>query len=137
MTDQDPELQAIRQARLAQLQQQQGVQSSSGGSNEAAEAEANQKREAEMRRDLLATVLDASARERLNRISLVNPSLSAQMENILLRMAQTGQLRSRVSEEQLIGLLEQASDAQAKASSAKTISFQRRKVLDDDDDFDL
>lgn len=29
------------------------------------------------------------------------------MESILLRMAQSGQLRTRVTEEQLIGLLEQ------------------------------
>ena len=43
------------------------------------------------------------------RIALVSPDRSRQIEAILLRMAQTGQLRGRVSEEQLIELLEQVS----------------------------
>jgi DNA-binding TFAR19-related protein (PDSD5 family) len=57
----DPELAAIRAARLSQLQQNGG-----GGDNE----EENKQRataaaaEEQMRRDLLATVLDAPARER-------------------------------------------------------------------------
>ncbi|KAG8966087.1 hypothetical protein FRB90_011017 [Tulasnella sp. 427] len=139
MADQDPELQAIRAARLAQLQKQSGGSSNApGGGASEQEAAEKRKQEDEMRRDLLATVLDSSARERLSRISLVNPSLSKQMESILLRMAQSGQLRSRVSEEQLIGLLEQAEAAQAKAAPKTTISYQRRKVYDDDDDdFDI
>ena len=41
------------------------------------------------------------------RIALVSPQRSQQIESILLRMAQTGQLRGRVSEGQLIDLLEQ------------------------------
>ena len=43
------------------------------------------------------------------RVALVSPDRSRQIEAILLRMAQTGQLRGRVSEEQLIELLEQVS----------------------------
>jgi len=136
MDDQDPELQAIRAARMAQLQKQ-----GPAGGNAAASGEQDgekQQQQDQMRRDLLATVLDSGARERLSRIALVNPSLSSQMEGILLRMAQTGQLRQRVTEDQLIGLLEQASEAQGKSNAKKSISFQRRKVVDDDDDdFDL
>ena len=41
------------------------------------------------------------------RISLVSPERSKQIEAILLRMAQTGQLRGKVTEPQLIDLLEQ------------------------------
>lgn len=60
----DPELQAIRAARLAQLQKQRpaGGDSSGGGGGEQ-EAEQRQKQE-QARRDMLATVLDSSARER-------------------------------------------------------------------------
>lgn len=47
------------------------------------------------------------------RIALVSPDRSRQIEAILLRMAQTGQLRGRVSEEQLIELLEQVCDVEA------------------------
>jgi len=136
MADQDPELQAIRAARLQQLQKQ-GLPGGGAGGGSEQDAEKRQNEE-QMRRDLLATVLDSGARERLSRIALVNPNLSNQMEGILLRMAKSGQLRQRVTEEQLIGLLEQATEGQGKASTKKGISFQRRKVAnDDDDDFDL
>ena len=43
------------------------------------------------------------------RIALVSPNRSRQIETILLRMAQMGQLKGRVGEEQLIELLEQVS----------------------------
>lgn len=138
----DAELAAIRAARLNQLQQQGGGSSGpvqSGGfptrkSGEGGDDEARGSEE-QMKRDLLATVLDSSARERLARISLVRPALSGQIEQILLRMAQTGQLRGRVTEQQLIGLLEQAEESQAK-NAPKKVVYQRRKELDDDD-FDL
>ncbi|CAE6516714.1 unnamed protein product [Rhizoctonia solani] len=138
----DAELAAIRAARLNQLQQQAGASSGSrpsGGfpgaqSGEDAGEEGRQS-EDQMKRDLLATVLDSAARERLARISLVRPALSGQIEQILLRMAQTGQLRGRVTEQQLIGLLEQAEESQGKTAPKKVV-YQRRKELDDDD-FDL
>lgn len=43
----------------------------------------------------------------VSRIALVSPTRSNQIESILLRMVQAGQLRGRVSEQQLIDLLEQ------------------------------
>ena len=102
----DAELQAIRAARMAQLQQQ--AASASGGSGEEDQAKKQQAvQQEQMRRDILATVLDSAARERLARIALVSPQRSTQIESILVRMAQTGQLRGRVTEEGLIGLLEQ------------------------------
>ena len=56
-----------------------------------------------------AFIVQCSSCSAVARIALVSPARSRQVEGILLRMAQTGQLRGRVSEEQLIGLLEQAS----------------------------
>ncbi|KNZ74767.1 Programmed cell death protein 5 [Termitomyces sp. J132] len=109
--------------------------------------------EEQMRRDLMSTVLDLAARERcmfdshfqnelwtyrttVSRISLVSPERSKQIEGILFRMAQNGQLRGRVSENQLIELLEQMEDVQGNGTIKKsTIVFQRRK--DFDDDFDI
>lgn len=55
----DPELAAIRAARMSQLQQQGPAQG--GGSGE---EEAKRTAEEQMRRDVLATVLDSAARER-------------------------------------------------------------------------
>ncbi|KAI9456464.1 DNA-binding TFAR19-related protein [Russula earlei] len=133
----DPELATLRAARLNQLQQA-GTDPSGNGQNVSrSEDAAEQKRaEEQMRRDLLATALEPTARERLSRIALVSPTRSNQIESILLRMLQAGQLRGRVSEEQLIGLLEQADEAQRKASGQGTIVFQRRVDLDDDE-FDI
>ncbi|OBZ75631.1 Programmed cell death protein 5 [Grifola frondosa] len=134
----DPELAAIRAARMSQLQQN---TSNGAGGAQAPGGEDESKRAAEeqMRRDLLATVLDSAARERLARIALVSPERARQIEAILLRMAQTGQLRGRVSEQQLIDLLEQADEAQSKSAPKKgTIIFQHRKsAFDEDDDFDI
>ncbi|KAI9428324.1 DNA-binding TFAR19-related protein [Lactarius indigo] len=131
----DPELAALRAARLSQLQESgKDAHGQSVGSSEDAE---KRRAEEQMRRDLLATALEPAARERLSRIALVSPARSKQIESILLRMAQSGQLRGRVNEEQLINLLEQADEAQKKASGNGTIVFQRRVDADDDDDFDL
>lgn len=89
-----------------------------------------------MRRDVMATVLDTAARERLSRIALVSPERSQQIESLLLRMVQSGQIRGRVTEAQLIDLLEQLEDKGGQAASKKsTIVFQRRRDPDDDLDF--
>lgn len=66
----DAELAAIRAARLNQLQQQGGSprppQSGgfSGGESGEGNEDANRQSEDQMKRDLLATVLDSAARER-------------------------------------------------------------------------
>ncbi|TDL27631.1 DNA-binding TFAR19-like protein [Rickenella mellea] len=138
----DQELAAIRAARLQELQQTSSSNTTSGKpATPSGGGDDDEKRAAQeqMRRDLLATVLDPAARERLARIALVSPARSNQIESILLRMAQSGQLRGRVGEDQLIELLEQAEDAQSKSGNKKgAIVYQRRKELDDeDDDFDL
>ncbi|KAJ6500551.1 PDCD5-related protein [Mycena sanguinolenta] len=115
------------ESQVPQTSQQQG------GEDEAAK----RAQEEQMRRDVMATVLDTAARERLSRIALVSPERSKQIEGILMRMVQSGQLRGKVTENQLIDLLEQMEDAQSsKAASRKSnIVFQRRRDPDDDFDF--
>lgn len=54
--------------------------------------------------DIVRGTMNASL---VSRIALVSPTRSNQIESILLRMVQGGQLRGRVSEQQLIDLLEQ------------------------------
>ncbi|KAG7452799.1 uncharacterized protein BT62DRAFT_27018 [Guyanagaster necrorhizus] len=98
------------------------------------EDEAKRAQEEQMRRDLMATVLDTAARERLSRIALVSPERSQQIEGILFRMVKSGQLKGRVSENQLIELLDQVEEAQgAKTAKKSTIVYQRRKDIDEDD----
>lgn len=48
----------------------------------------------------------------VSRISLVKPQKAQGITNLLIQMAQSGQIRQRVNEEQLIGLLEQVEQAQ-------------------------
>jgi len=119
---------------VPQLPQGLSLQPQAGQPN--AEEQARKEAEENMRREMMATVLDTAARERLSRIALVSPERSRQIEGILVRMAQSGQLRGKVSEQQLIELLEQMEEAQNKTSTTKTtIKYQRRRDIDDDDDF--
>lgn len=113
---------------MENLQLPQGL--SPQGQNAGAEDESKRKvQEDDMRRDMMATILDTGARERcshnlplfasyhsyslfnvpwtVSRIALVSPERSRQIETIIMRMAQSGQLRERVSEKQLIDLLDQ------------------------------
>ncbi|CED82528.1 Apoptosis-related protein/predicted DNA-binding protein [Phaffia rhodozyma] len=153
--DEDDDLNAIRARRLAQLQAQGGGGGGGGrggmggppsggapgqGGKQLSqeEQEAQRRAEEEQLRTIMATVLEPAARERLSRINLTRPQLSKQVQNILLRMAQGGQLRGKVSDEQLVGLLEQAQGVAASSGGSGKIVFQRKsRDSDDDDDFDL
>ena len=46
----------------------------------------------------------------VSRISLTRPQLAAQVEDLLVRMGQQGQIRGQVTDEALKGLLEQVSE---------------------------
>ncbi|KAF9001874.1 PDCD5-related protein [Cyathus striatus] len=103
-------------------------------SGPSSEDEVKKVQDDQMRRDLMATILDSAARERLSRIALVSPERSKQIESILVRMVQSGQIRGRMSEEQLINLLDQMEQVQGKSLNNKpAIVYQRRKGLDEDD----
>ncbi|WFD28121.1 hypothetical protein MNAN1_003127 [Malassezia nana] len=69
----------------------------------------------------------------VSRIALVKPQKAAAISDILLQMARSGQVRQRVSEEQLIMLLDQVDQAGTNESASK-ITVSRKKTLDDDDD---
>ncbi|KNE72975.1 hypothetical protein AMAG_20649 [Allomyces macrogynus ATCC 38327] len=64
-----------------------------------------------MRKTMLMSVLDNDARERLARIAIVKPQNARAVEDMILRMAQTGQLRGKVGEDQLIDLLGNISES--------------------------
>jgi len=131
----DAELEEIRRARLAQLQQQSGVP---GGAGDAASFE-DQRREAEAERraSILSQILDPAAADRLGRIRLVKESRAADIENRLIMLAQAGQLRQKVTEEQLKELLGAVAESQRKEEEEHKIVITRRKGGWDDDDDDL
>jgi len=141
----DPELDAIRQRRLAQLSggsQSPGPssQNQSQGQNPEAAAQAAADEE-ETLRTVMTQILDPQARERLSRIQLVRPERARGLQELLVRMARSGQLRGRVTDEQLLSLLDQVAAAEGGASGAQakskiTVSRRRDKTHSDDEDDD-
>ncbi|KAL2866036.1 DNA-binding protein [Aspergillus lucknowensis] len=127
----DAELEEIRRARLAQLQQQ--------GGSRATPSEGNQddqikQAEAERRTTILNQILEPEAADRLGRIRLVKESRATDIENRLIMLAQTGQLRQKVTEEQLKQLLNAVAENQRKDEEEQKIVISRRKGGWDDDD---
>lgn len=86
-----------------------------GGSGQPNESQ--KEAEAEGKREIMAQILSNEARERLARIQLVRPQKAQGISDLLLRMAQSGQIRGKVSEDQLVGILDQV-EAMEKSKSA-------------------
>ncbi|KAL2860225.1 dsDNA-binding protein PDCD5 [Aspergillus pseudodeflectus] len=127
----DAELEEIRRARLAQLQQQGG---SRGAPSEGSQDDQRKQAEAERRGTILSQILEPEAADRLGRIRLVKESRATDIENRLIMLAQTGQLRQKVTEEQLKQLLNAVAENQRKDEEEQKIVIQRRKGGWDDDD---
>ncbi|KAF4793536.1 Programmed cell death protein 5 [Turdus rufiventris] len=122
----DEELEALRQRRLGEIRAEHG-DSAADPSQEA------KQREAEIRNTILAQVLDQAARARLSNLALVKPDKAKAVENYLIQMARFGQLAGKVSEQGLIEILEKVSQQTEKKT---TVKFNRRKVLDSDEEDD-
>jgi programmed cell death protein 5 len=98
LTDDDQELQEIRQKKLAQLQMAQ--------QQEEAVKEESARRDAQ-KKAILRKVLTVEAKERLGRLKLGYPDLAANIENQLIMLHQTGRLPGQVDDATLKKLLEQ------------------------------
>ncbi|XP_070301534.1 programmed cell death protein 5 isoform X1 [Salvelinus sp. IW2-2015] len=134
----DDELEAIRRQRMAELQSKHGSLSwnqmnpGDSSNDQQGQQEAKQ-RETEMRNSMLAQVLDQFARARLSNLALVKPEKAKAVENYLIQMARMGQLGGKISETGLIDILEKVSQQTEKKT---TVKFNRRKVMDSDDEDD-
>ncbi|KAI1766780.1 double-stranded DNA-binding domain-containing protein [Hypoxylon sp. FL1150] len=127
----DAELEQIRKARLEQLKAQGGGASSPGASQGAGnQAEQQRQQEAEARQSILNQILHPEAADRLGRIRLVKEERATDVENRLIMLARTGQLRQKVTEAQLKELL----NAVAENKEEEKIEVVRRKTWDDEDD---
>lgn len=94
----DDELDAIRQRKLAEMQQQAAEEQVAD--QQAAEAQAQKEA-------ILRQILTPEARQRLMNIRMVKPQMAEQIEIQLIQLAGSGRLRSRVTDEQLKALLQQ------------------------------
>ncbi|KAL9122201.1 MAG: hypothetical protein Q9187_001236 [Circinaria calcarea] len=126
----DADLEEIRKARLAQLQQQGGA----GGGDPGEKDGQQHQREADARNSILSQILTPEAADRLGRIRLVKESRATDIENRLIMLARSGQLRSKITEEQLKELLGAVAESSEKEGGTGKIVVSRRKGGWEDDD---
>ncbi|KAI4226986.1 MAG: hypothetical protein L6R36_002732 [Xanthoria steineri] len=133
----DADLEEIRKGRLAQLQQQQQQQGGPGGGpGGAGQDEQRKQQEAEARASILSQILHPEAADRLGRIRIVKESRATDVENRLIMLARSGQLRAKVTEEQLKELLGAVAENNEREGTAggKIVVSRRKGGWDDDDD---
>ena len=97
----DEELENLKKKRLAELQNQATYQE---GLEE--QQEVQMKQFEEQKKAILRSVLTNDARERLGRIRIARPEIVDSIENQLLMIARSGQLKSKINDEQLRMLLQ-------------------------------
>lgn len=91
---------------------------------------------ADARSAILSQILLPEAADRLGRIRLVKESRATDVENRLIMLAKSGQLRSKVTEEQLKELLGAMAENTREREGAGDIVVSRRKGGWDDDDLE-
>ena len=91
---------------------------------------------ADARNSILSQILTPEAADRIGRIRLVKESRATDVENRLIMLARSGQLRQKVNEEQLKELLGAVAENQERegGGGGGRIVVQRRKGDWDDDD---
>ncbi|XKL63258.1 hypothetical protein PGB90_005622 [Kerria lacca] len=128
----DDLLEELRAKRMAQLQEEHKGHSST--MNDKAAAEEQQRAAAnEMKNSILSQVLTQAARARLNTLMIGKPEKGRLVENLILQMAQTRQIMSKLNEEELIGLIEKV-NKQFGCQQKTTVKFDRRRAALDSDD---
>jgi programmed cell death protein 5 len=90
--------------------------------------------EAQRRSLMLVQILSNEARERLSRIHLVKPEKARQVEDMCIYYMRSGRLREKVSEHQLIQMLDSIEPGHEEPSK---VIVSRRQDVDGDDDLDL
>ncbi|CAI5746470.1 unnamed protein product [Peronospora destructor] len=107
---------------------------------QAQQQQIKQEEKEQMHQSVMQQVMLPSARERLARIAIVKPEKARAIEEMVIQMAQRGQLAAKIDEEKLIDLLNQVGATEEKQRVKVTIK--RRMYFsdeeddnDDDDDF--
>jgi len=92
----DEELEKLRKKKLQEIQQQGETQE---------EQERQQQQFEERKKTILRSIMTTQARERLGRIKVARPDVVESIENQLIMIAQSGQLKNKINDEQLRLLL--------------------------------
>ena len=95
----DKDLEKLRKKRLQQLQEQASAQDAME------DQEVQQKEFEDQKKQFLRSILTTKARERLGRIKVARPEMVESIESQLITLAQSGQLKNKINDEQLRMLL--------------------------------
>jgi programmed cell death protein 5 len=111
----DPELEALRQRRLAEMQ---ANQQQAAAQQQAAE---DQRRQMEVQKQaILRQILTPDARDRLANIRVANPQMAESVEIQLIQLAQSGRLQGVINDAMLRDILRKV------APSHREITIERR-----------
>ena len=87
---------------------------------------------------MLAQILEPDAADRLGRIRMVKESRATDVENRLIMLGRSGQLRLKVTESQLKEMLASLSEHEKQSGQTmETVKVVRKSGWDDDDLDDL
>jgi programmed cell death protein 5 len=107
----DPELEEIRQRKLAEIQQQQNYQEQASRQAEMVDAQ---------RQNILRGILTPEARERLGTLKIAYPDIATQVEDRIIMLVQSGRLNTMIDDATLKEILSRV------APSKREISIQRK-----------
>ena len=111
----DPELEALRQRRLAEMQ---ANQQQAAAQQQAAE---DQRRQMEIQKQaILRQILTPDARDRLANIRVANPQMAESVEMQLIQLAQSGRLQGVINDAMLRDILRKV------APTHREITIERR-----------
>lgn len=94
--EEEDELDAIRQRKLIELQQQQDYQAEAARQADVVEAQ---------RANILRGILTPQARERLGRLKMAYPDITNQVEDRIIMLAQSGRLNAMIDDQTLKEIL--------------------------------
>jgi len=95
-----------------------------------AEQQEKAKQQEQMRKDLLQKILSPEAQTRLGTLAVAKPDKARQLEDMVLMMAQKGQVKEQITDGQFKHMLEGMSSSEAQPK----MTYTRRGAFDDEDD---
>lgn len=123
----DAELNAIRSARLSELQKNSGQAPADQGGD----------KKDDMKLSMLSQILETSARERLSRVRIVRPDRADAVEQHIIKLAATGNITRKLSENDIVEILDGISRDEKKQTQSKIVFDRRTTNIDSDEDDDF